>query len=343
MSTTAQLADQAEATLWMSLSRAGPDAMSGAQVPVVDPSASGGEPDRVATAGDEAGAGPRPPHGGLADDAGKLDSGDHGRGCLGVNPFDGTAVARVADLSVTRLNGTSSAVAVCCMSLSSSYRGVQRRPTHSSVTTRREGTLMPRPDLDRHQPPTPHSRASTADAAAGANADCAAYRGSDRAPASDDGPISSPGPSASATHRAPLTPSGPTAAHRRRIDHEPAATATSAASVDNTATDLAQPAPPPETGPTLFTPAQAAAMLTVPESWLRRRAAHRQIPCTMLGKHLRFSPANLAQIITDATRAAHGPAPSSDVEDPPRRRRRRAAPGQIRVSTHRPGQSPRPR
>ena len=85
-------------------------------------------------------------------------------------------------------------------------------------------------------------------------------------------------------------------------------------------------------------------MLTVPESWLRRRAAHRQIPSTMLGKHLRFSPANLAQIITEATRPADGSAPSSDSEDTPRpRRRRAAAPGPIRISAHRPGRSARPR
>jgi hypothetical protein len=32
----------------------------------------------------------------------------------------------------------------------------------------------------------------------------------------------------------------------------------------------------------LYTPAQAAALLQVPESWLRRRAAARQVPCTFL-------------------------------------------------------------
>jgi excisionase family DNA binding protein len=62
----------------------------------------------------------------------------------------------------------------------------------------------------------------------------------------------------------------------------------------------------------LFTPAQAAHRLQVRESWLRRRAAQRRIPCTFLGKHLRFSPANLNQIITDAadpTTSGHRPAP----------------------------------
>jgi excisionase family DNA binding protein len=59
-----------------------------------------------------------------------------------------------------------------------------------------------------------------------------------------------------------------------------------------------------EPPPSLFTPAQAAQLLQVRESWLRRRAAQRRIPCTFLGKHLRFSPADLDQIITDAARPA---------------------------------------
>lgn len=57
--------------------------------------------------------------------------------------------------------------------------------------------------------------------------------------------------------------------------------------------------------PILFTPAQAAALLQVRESWLRRRAARRTVPCTFLGKHLRFSAENLQQIASDAA----GPAP----------------------------------
>jgi excisionase family DNA binding protein len=49
-------------------------------------------------------------------------------------------------------------------------------------------------------------------------------------------------------------------------------------------------------GPFLYTPAEAAAQLAVPESWLRRKAGRRLIPCTFVGKHLRFSAANLAEI-----------------------------------------------
>jgi hypothetical protein len=52
--------------------------------------------------------------------------------------------------------------------------------------------------------------------------------------------------------------------------------------------------------PMLFAPAQAVEMLQVRESWLRRRAARRQVPCTFLGKHLRFSRADLDRILADA-------------------------------------------
>ncbi|WP_051772736.1 helix-turn-helix domain-containing protein [Saccharothrix sp. NRRL B-16314] len=53
---------------------------------------------------------------------------------------------------------------------------------------------------------------------------------------------------------------------------------------------------PPESVPRLYTPAQAAELLAVRESWLRRKAGQRAIPCTFLGKHLRFSAANLRDI-----------------------------------------------
>lgn len=47
----------------------------------------------------------------------------------------------------------------------------------------------------------------------------------------------------------------------------------------------------------LYTPKQAAEMLAVKESWLRRKAGTRSIPCTFLGKHLRFSERDLHAII----------------------------------------------
>jgi excisionase family DNA binding protein len=48
----------------------------------------------------------------------------------------------------------------------------------------------------------------------------------------------------------------------------------------------------------LYTPEQAAELLGVKPSWLRRKAAARQVACTFVGKHLRFSRADLEAIIT---------------------------------------------
>jgi excisionase family DNA binding protein len=53
---------------------------------------------------------------------------------------------------------------------------------------------------------------------------------------------------------------------------------------------------PPE--PLLYTPEQAAERLGVKPSWLRRKAAARAVPCTFVGKHLRFSRADVEAIIT---------------------------------------------
>src|SRR5689334_21356052 len=61
--------------------------------------------------------------------------------------------------------------------------------------------------------------------------------------------------------------------------------------------------------PVLYTPAEAAELLKVRESWLRKKAAARQVPCTFLGKHLRFSPADLAAIINSAAEPAVGRRP----------------------------------
>jgi excisionase family DNA binding protein len=49
--------------------------------------------------------------------------------------------------------------------------------------------------------------------------------------------------------------------------------------------------------PLLYTADQAAALLQVSPSWLRKKATARAIPCTFIGKHLRFSPTDLAMII----------------------------------------------
>ncbi len=65
----------------------------------------------------------------------------------------------------------------------------------------------------------------------------------------------------------------------------------------------------PDRGVLLYTPEQAAALLQVPESWLRRRAAARGVPWSFLGKHLRFSRADL-----DAIVAAAGVSPADRLE-----------------------------
>ncbi|MDA2807192.1 helix-turn-helix domain-containing protein [Nocardiopsis suaedae] len=60
----------------------------------------------------------------------------------------------------------------------------------------------------------------------------------------------------------------------------------------------ANPAPPQ-----VYTPAEAAELLKVPESWLRKKAAQRAVPCTFLGKHLRFSAEDLHRIVREAGQA----------------------------------------
>ncbi|WP_184727146.1 helix-turn-helix domain-containing protein [Saccharopolyspora phatthalungensis] len=57
----------------------------------------------------------------------------------------------------------------------------------------------------------------------------------------------------------------------------------------------------------LHTPAEAAQRLAVKESWLRRKASARAIPCTFLGKHLRFSDTDLHEIIRQARLPATHP------------------------------------
>ena len=48
--------------------------------------------------------------------------------------------------------------------------------------------------------------------------------------------------------------------------------------------------------PVLYTAEQAAMLLQVRPSWLRRKAAARAVPCRFLGKHLRFSRADIETI-----------------------------------------------
>src|SRR5690348_16529618 len=59
----------------------------------------------------------------------------------------------------------------------------------------------------------------------------------------------------------------------------------------------------------LHTPAEAAEILRIRESWLRAKAAARAIPCTFIGKHLRFSDDDIAQIMAEGAPAASDPHP----------------------------------
>jgi excisionase family DNA binding protein len=52
----------------------------------------------------------------------------------------------------------------------------------------------------------------------------------------------------------------------------------------------------------LYTPAEAARILKVRESWLRKKASARLIPCTFVGKHLRFSDNDITEIVTAGAR-----------------------------------------
>jgi len=54
----------------------------------------------------------------------------------------------------------------------------------------------------------------------------------------------------------------------------------------------------------LHIPAVAADIFSIPESWLRRKAGRREIPCTFVGKHLRFSDDDLHVIAQSGARAA---------------------------------------
>ncbi|MFJ3993102.1 helix-turn-helix domain-containing protein [Streptomyces sp. NPDC090032] len=55
----------------------------------------------------------------------------------------------------------------------------------------------------------------------------------------------------------------------------------------------------------LFTAEQAAEVLQVPPSWLRKKAAAGAIPHTRIGRHLRFSAGDLQRLVAAGQR---GPA-----------------------------------
>ena len=52
----------------------------------------------------------------------------------------------------------------------------------------------------------------------------------------------------------------------------------------------------------LHTAAEAAGILKVRDSWLKAKASARLIPCTFVGKHLRFSDDDIANIMRAGAR-----------------------------------------
>ena len=52
----------------------------------------------------------------------------------------------------------------------------------------------------------------------------------------------------------------------------------------------------------LHTAAEAAGIRKVRESWLKTKASARLIPCTFVGKHLRFSDGDIAEIMKAGAR-----------------------------------------
>jgi excisionase family DNA binding protein len=54
------------------------------------------------------------------------------------------------------------------------------------------------------------------------------------------------------------------------------------------------------TEPLLYTAEQAAELLQVRPSWLRRKATARAVPCRFVGKHLRFSRDDITAIAETA-------------------------------------------
>lgn len=85
----------------------------------------------------------------------------------------------------------------------------------------------------------------------------------------------------------------------------------------------------------LLTIDQAAAVLNVPPSWQRDQVTARQVPHLRLGRHVRFGPEHLRQIMADGETAPDdGTAPTG------RRHRRRPSPGGRAMTSRRPAPEP---
>jgi excisionase family DNA binding protein len=59
--------------------------------------------------------------------------------------------------------------------------------------------------------------------------------------------------------------------------------------------------------PLLLTIEEAAEVLSVPVSWLRKRVANHTVACTRLGRHVRFTREQVAAIIDGAAQPVVAP------------------------------------
>jgi excisionase family DNA binding protein len=93
--------------------------------------------------------------------------------------------------------------------------------------------------------------------------------------------------------------------------------------------------------PVVHTVTEAASILRVKESWLKRQAAARKVPFTMLGGSYRFTAEHLAEIVRLNEET---PASAPDAESGrPRRKRRITQSETASVSALRPRTVARPR
>ena len=68
---------------------------------------------------------------------------------------------------------------------------------------------------------------------------------------------------------------------------------------------------PADESPRVYTIAEAARLLRVPEGWLRKKVTAGLVPHTRLGKHVRFTEEHLRRIVADGEREPATPAPRS--------------------------------
>ena len=84
---------------------------------------------------------------------------------------------------------------------------------------------------------------------------------------------------------------------------------------------VAHVAAPSDESPRVYTIAEAARLLRVPEGWLRKKVTAGLVPHTRLGKHVRFTDAHLCRIVASGEREPATPAPIAVNGLSPRARR----------------------